>query len=102
MFPRVAIIVAVMFVTLYALFIVPGWLSPFRLWRAQMRAGSAYMKSLRESDVPPWIERTKLLLAEWNPRLHPIGAYGLGGKPIPADLQQLKIIRIDILEDQVR
>jgi len=75
---------------------------PFRVWIRQMRTGAAYMKSLRESDVPPWIDRTKQLLAEWNPSLHPIGAYGLGGKPIPPDLQQLKIIRIDILEDQVR
>jgi len=75
---------------------------PFRPWVQQMRAGAAYMKSLKDSDMPPWIERTKRLLAEWHPRLRPIGAYGLGGKPIPPDLQQLKIIRVDILQDQVR
>jgi hypothetical protein len=60
------------------------------------------MKSLKTTDVPPWIERTNRLLAEWTPSLNPIGAYGLGGKPVPAELQQLGIIRIDILRDQVR
>ena len=80
------------------------WLytGPFSVWRHQMATGATYMKSLKDSDVPPWIERTTRLLAEWSPSLHPVGAYGLGGKPVPADLQQLGIIRVDILQDQVR
>jgi len=74
---------------------------PFGLWRKQMAIGETYMKSLGDSDVPAWIARTKPLLGEWNPSLHPIGVYGLGGKTIPADLQRLGIVRIDILENRV-
>jgi hypothetical protein len=70
--------------------------------RHQMATGASYMKSLKDSDVPPWIERTKKFLSEWKPGSDPMGAYGLGGKPVPADLQQLGVIRIDILKDQVR
>ncbi len=74
----------------------------FGVWRHQMALGGRYMKSLKDSDLPPWIERTQRLLAEWNPGSHSVGAYGLGTKPVPAELQQLGIIRIDILQDQVR
>jgi hypothetical protein len=60
------------------------------------------MDSLTEGDVQVWIARTKKLLSEFEPGTGPIGVYGYGAKPIPADLQKLKIIRIDISEDQVR
>ena len=103
MLPRVALVIlAVLVITIVGIgvWFYTGGL--FGGMRHQMATGAAYMKSLKDSDVPPWIERTKRLLAEWSPSLDPIGAYGLGGKPVPADLQQLGIIRIDILQDQVR
>src|SRR5437016_4922432 len=103
MLPRVALIILGLLVL--AIVGIGVWFytgGPFKVWRHQTTTGATYMKSLKESDAPPWINRTKRLVAEWNPSLHPIGAYGLGGKPTPADLQQLGIIRIDILQDQVR
>jgi hypothetical protein len=103
MLPRVALVI--LGVLVIAIVGIGVWFytgGPFGVWRKQMAIGATYMKSLKDSDVPPWIERTKRLLAEWSPSLHPVGAYGLGGKPVPADLQQLGIIRVDILEDQVR
>jgi hypothetical protein len=102
MFPRASLaILGVLVISLVVVFLV----GPVRFvgaTRAQMRVGRTNMKSLKEIDVPPWIERTNRLLAEWTPNLDPIGAYGLGGKPVPAELQQLGIIRIDILQYQVR
>jgi hypothetical protein len=59
------------------------------------------MKSLTEADIMQWISRTEKLLTEYQPGGHPIGVYGDGAKPIPPDLERLKIIRIDVLEDQV-
>jgi hypothetical protein len=103
MFPRAAIAIAA--VLLIGLVVAIKMSFPVRLaeaTRAQMAVGAKYMKSLKESDIPPWIERTKDLLSEWTPELNPVGAYGLDGKPVPADLQKLGIIRVDILQDQVR
>src|ERR1700675_1081739 len=101
MFPRAALVIlAVLVLSIAALFLAPSRI--FRVWRTQMDMGTTYMKSLTEADVRPWIERTKKLLAEYDPSSHPIGVYGFGAKPIPTELEQLKIIRIDILQDQVR
>ena len=102
MFPRAAIILAALLVALViALFGAPHWFGPFRLWHAQMRAGSAYMKSLGEADIPPWIERSRRFLAEYRPGLYPVGVYGLRAKAIPSDLARLKIVRVDIFEDRI-
>ena len=60
------------------------------------------MKSLSEADIQRWIARTEKFLSEYQPGTNRIGIYGQGGKPIPPDLQRLKIIRIDILSDQIR
>jgi hypothetical protein len=101
MFQRAALVIlAVLVLSLVALFFAP-W-PTFRIWRAQMDTGSTYMKSLTEEDIRQWIARTEKYLAEYQPGTHSIGVYGLGGKPVPTDLQELKIIRIDILQDQVR
>jgi len=70
-------LVAAAIVAIVILFYTRG---PFGVWRQQMATGATYMKSLKDSDVPPWIERTKRFLAEWKPGLHPVGAYGLGRK----------------------
>jgi hypothetical protein len=104
MFPRAALILAVVLVTLLVtLFVAPRWFGPFRLWHAQMQAGAAYMKSLQESDMPTWIDRSTRLLAEYRRDVGPVGVYyGVtSGKPIPPELQRLKIIRIDIFEDRI-
>ncbi len=104
MFPRVALVILALLVT--GIVALGVWFytgGPFKVWRGQMANGATYMRSLSESDLPPWVERTKQLLAEWTPGSRAVvGAYGLGGKPIPVDLQQLGIIRVDISEDQVR
>jgi hypothetical protein len=68
-----------------------------------MVAGSTYMKSLRESDMPGWIERSKHFLAEYRPDSRHVGVYDdvTHGKPIPPDLARLKIVRVDVFEDRV-
>ena len=75
----------------------------FLLWKRQMAAGRTYMKSLRESDMPLWIERSEHLLAEYRPDVPPVGVYDdvTHSKPIPPDLARLKIVRVDIFEDRV-
>ena len=102
MFPRTSLVIigllAIAIITIGALFYARG---PFAVWSHHMAVGASYMKSLKESDMPPWIERTKRLLTESPPDSHSVGVYGQGGKPIPADLQQLGIIRVDIFQDQV-
>jgi len=84
MLPRVALVIlgllaiAIVGVGVRAWFYTGG---PFGVWRKQMAIGATYMKSLKDSDVPPWIERTKRLLAEWSPSLHPGGAWASAGNP---------------------
>jgi hypothetical protein len=104
MFPRAALVLAAILVTLVlALFIVLRWFGPFAIWTRQMAAGRTYMKSLKESDMPAWIERSKHLLAEYRPDVGPVGVYDnvTHGKPIPSDLAQLKIVRVDIFQNAV-
>ena len=78
-----------------------GW--PFQYFHAQMAAGRSYMDSLTEKDFQVWIDRTKQLLSEYEPGTRTISVYGEGtdAKPIPTDLLRLKIIRIDLSEDNV-
>jgi hypothetical protein len=98
----VAGIIALTF-TLWSLGIVyikwSGW--PFQYAHSQMTAGRVYMDSLTEKDFQAWTDRTKKLLSEYEPGTNPIGVYGSGSKRIPADLAQLKIIRIDMSENNV-
>jgi hypothetical protein len=103
MFPRAALVILGLlpFVIVFVAFrAFTG--GPSKMSADQMSAGTAYMKSLKEDDVQRWIDRTKKLLSEYDSKSQSIGVYGMGGKPIPADLQQLKIIRIDISPNQVR
>ena len=103
MLPRIALVIVGLL--LMGLVGVGVWLvtvHPFTLWRSQMAAGGTYMRSLQESDVPPWIERTERLLTQYDPCVNPIGVYGgVDGKFIPLDLPWLRIIRIDVLKDKV-
>lgn len=82
------------------LYVVPvvGMISAMR---AQMRVGEVYMDSLTEKDVQKWIERTSALLSKYKPGTDSIGTYGSRDKPIPPDLMELKIIRIDVDENRV-
>ena len=56
------------------------------------------MDSLTEADIPAWINRTKELLAQYDPQGQKIGVYGPGGKVMPIDLQQLKVLRVDVYD----
>jgi hypothetical protein len=55
-----------------------------------MTAGAKYMNSLTEKDFQVWIDRTEKFLAEYDPKVGHIGS-----KPVPPELKQLKILRID-------
>jgi hypothetical protein len=105
MFPRAALVVLALIILITVITGVRFFSSSlgfFKASRDEMNVGATYMRSLRETDVQRWIQLTQRLLAEHDPHVDSIGVYGLGGKPIPPDLQQLKIIRIDISPHQVR
>jgi hypothetical protein len=70
----------------------------FRELRGQMTAGQKYMDSLTANDIRIWTNRTTVFLENYNPKADTIGTYGLGAKPIPAELQTLKILRIDVYD----
>ena len=48
------------------------------------------MDSLTEKDFQVWADRTQRYLSEFDPKANTIGS-----KPVPPELEQLKIIRID-------
>ena len=103
MFPRAALVILGLLLLVIVFVAFRAFTGgPFKMSADQMSAGSAYMKSLKQDDVQRWIDRTKKFLAEYDSKSQSIGVYGMGGKPIPPDLQQLKIIRIDISPNQVR
>src|SRR2546423_4989963 len=104
MLPRFALVVlGLLIIAMIGLGIYVYSGGPFAIWKRQMAAGRTYMKSLRESDLPLWIERSEHLLAEYRPDVPPVGVYDgvTHGKPIPPDLARLKIVRVDIFEDRV-
>ena len=76
-------------VVFFCAFILPIMLT-FHRWNQQMDAGQKYMDSLTEKDFQIWTERTQKFLSEFDPKAHLIGA-----KPVPPELQRLKILRID-------
>ena len=55
-----------------------------------MLAGQKYMDSLTEKDFQVWTARTQKYLSEFDPKADVIDS-----KPVPPELKQLKIIRID-------
>ena len=73
----------------FCVYILP-MLKTFHVWRQQMLVGQKYMDSLADKDFQMWAERTQKYLSEFDPKAYPIDA-----KPVPPDLEQLKIIRID-------
>ena len=62
----------------------------FHRWHKQMDEGQKYMDFLTEKDFQLWTERTQKYLLEFDPKAYPTGV-----KPVPPELQQLTIIRID-------
>ena len=73
----------------FCIYILPV-LIMFHGWRQQMLAGQKYMDSLTEKDFQVWADRTQRYLSEFDPKADMIGS-----KPVPPELGQLKIIRID-------
>jgi len=76
-------------VVFFCVFILPI-LVMFYHWNKQMVAGQKYMDSMTEKDFVVWADRTQKYLSEFDPKSDPIGS-----KPVPPELQQLKILRID-------
>jgi hypothetical protein len=77
----------------------------FYIGGSQYLAGRKYMDSLTEADIQTWIDRTKVYLTEYDPTRAGFSGngYGIGyAKPVPADLERIKILRIDILQDSVK
>src|SRR5579859_7896082 len=68
----------------------------FREELAQMKAGRAYMNSLSDQTIQPWIDRTAKYLADYDPK-----AYSVNATIVPPELQKLKILRIDVFKDGV-
>src|SRR5215469_5170403 len=62
----------------------------FHQWSKQMETGRVYMDSLTDKDIQIWIQRTEKYLKEDSP-----GSYTIDAKPVPHDLKQLGIFRID-------
>ena len=66
-----------------------------------MRAGNRYMDSLSQSDRAEWVDRTVALL-----KAHPVtndsDVVWIRDPDIPEELRELRIQRVDVLEDRVR
>jgi len=73
----------------FCIYILPVLIT-FHAWRQQMLAGQKYMDSLTEKDFQVWTARTRKYLSEFDPKADIIDS-----KPVPPELKQLKIIRID-------
>jgi len=62
----------------------------FRMMEKDMAVGRKYMDSLTEQDFRVWADRTDKYLSASNSAENSIGAW-----PVPPELKQLGIIRID-------
>jgi hypothetical protein len=60
------------------------------MYDKQLAAGRKYMDSLTEKDFQVWTARTEKYLSEFDPKANTIDS-----KPVPQELKQLKILRID-------
>ena len=68
---------------------------------SQMRAGKRCMDSLSEADRGEWIDRTVALL-DAHPVTNDHDSVWIHGPDVPEDLRELKIRRVDVLQDRVR
>jgi hypothetical protein len=102
MFPRAALVILGLLLLAIVFLVFRAFTGgAVKMSHDQTRTGAAYMKSLKGDEVQQWIDRTKKLLSEYDGK-ESIGVFGMGGKPIPQDLQELMIIRIDIYPNLVR
>jgi hypothetical protein len=62
----------------------------------QMKTGQKHMDSITESDIPAWTSRTEALLKNYGTQS--AGRHSLEDQSVPADLQQLGILRVDIYD----
>lgn len=83
-------VILLLVVGLFTLEFVVPMFRLFHYFDKQMAAGRKYMDSLTEKDFQIWTERTQRYLSEFDPK-----AYVIGAKPVPPELKQLKIVRID-------
>jgi hypothetical protein len=67
---------------------------------SQARAGQRCMDSITEDSIPTWINRTELILEEHDPNSADM-FLGLEGQPTVADLKEMRIRRIYVVEDSV-
>ena len=63
----------------------------------QMKTGQKYMDSLTDKDIQVWIERTQKYLKD-DPTTNTIY---WDDKPVPPELEQLKIVNISVLSNEV-
>jgi hypothetical protein len=102
MFPRAALVILGLLLLAIAFVVFRAFTGgAVKMSHDQTRTGAAYMRSLKDDEVQQWIDRTKKLLSEYDGK-ESIGVFGMEGKPIPPDLQEMKIIRIDIYPTLVR
>jgi hypothetical protein len=74
MFPRGALVILGLILLVIIFVAIRRFTGgPCKMSADQMRAGSAYMKSLKEDDVQPWIDRTRRFLSEYDPKSQSIG-----------------------------
>ena len=93
---KVTAVVASLIITSYLVGKVLPVAALFYVMNSGMNAGRQYMDSLTDTDIQRWIERSKEYLAHANPQEDPIGAV-----PVPDDLKNLGIRRIDLWPDHV-
>jgi len=67
-----------------------------RSLHAQMKAGQMHMDSITESDIPVWTSRTETLLKNYGTQA--AETHSLEAQSVPADLQKLGILRVDIYD----
>jgi hypothetical protein len=73
----------------------------FRFGISQFNAGKAELDSLTPEKLKVWAARSEELWAKHGKADYDVGVYGLGRRPIPRELAEIKIIRIDIGEDLI-
>ena len=84
------LVVVLVIIVWFAFAFVLPFVGLLRGFDRQMTAGQKYMDSLTEKDFQVWAARTQKYLSEFDPKACIIDA-----KPVPGELKQLKILRID-------
>lgn len=69
----------------------------FNITASQMDFGKKYMDSLTPEQIQAWIERTEKYISNRDPKVDSIDLF-----PIPTELKELRISRVDIERNLVR